>query len=282
LLLNAKCFIGSESGLIHYAGLLGAPTVAITSAFLPYHLYSLTEIYGVIPGTNCTGCRFLPSKGYVEGVCGQYGCHALSSISPIIIIEEINKCLSGSLPPKLFGRYNSFSYLFSEMHKRVGNKPVNIVETGTARKFENWEGDGYSTLAFGWWAKKTGSRFYSVDIDAKSIETSKSIGDLYKNNINWVLSDSATFLKQFNNTIDLLYLDSFDSYPGQESEAQNHQLQEIKNAIPKINKNGLILIDDIGDDLMGGKGELSIPFLKQEGWKIINHDKSNRQVLFSM
>jgi hypothetical protein len=39
-----------------------------------------------------------------------------------------------------------------------------------------------------------------------------------------------------------------------------------------MNKNGIILIDDIGSNIIGGKGKYSIPFLLENGYEIVMHE----------
>jgi hypothetical protein len=43
--------------------------------------------------------------------------------------------------------------------------------------------------------------------------------------------------------------------------AHHHQLKEIEIALPKLHKNSIILLDDLGQ-----KTDLSIPFLRQNNW----------------
>jgi hypothetical protein len=80
-----------------------------------------------------------------------------------------------------------------------------------------------------------------------------------------------------------LYLDSFDTgTPEQIIGACNHQLKEAQAAINKLGPKSLILLDDIHGsfpDFRGGKGELSIKYLTNNGWKITNYDGEAKQVL---
>ncbi|MCG3165563.1 MAG: hypothetical protein POELPBGB_01331 [Bacteroidia bacterium] len=278
LMRNAKCSIGCDTGMTHFAGLIQAPCVAITSQVLPQNLWYLTEIYGVSGKASCTGCSWQANLGYDSSIC-EHGCHSLNGISPYEILEEVKKCISFITPPRQFGRYESFKNLFSEVYKTFTFSPLIIVETGTARSYEGKDGDGWSTVAFGWWAKRTNSKVFSIDISDQNINVSKNLADFYSKHITWVNNDSIETLNGFNASIDVLYLDSYDSYPGQERLAQEHQLTEIKSALPHLHEKSLVLLDDIGDDLKGGKGELSIPYLKNKGFEILRHDKTHKQVL---
>ena len=90
--------------------------------------------------------------------------------------------------------------------------------------------------------------------------------------MSFYLNDSLSFLKNFDKQIDLLYLDSLD---GHNSDlASNHQLNEAKIAIKKLNKNALVLLDD-----KGSKTILSIDFLINNHFKILY--ETNYQVLLS-
>lgn len=278
LMRNAKCTVSCDNGMTHFAGMIDAPCVAIASQVLPHNLWYLTNIYGIAAIAPCAGCGWQTSRGYDSSVC-EKGCHALNGISPYAILEEVKNCVSGIVPPRQFGRYESFCNLFKEVHSMHGFSPVTIVETGTARSYQGMQGDGWSTVAFGWWAAKTKGKVYSIDISKENIEVSRNVADLYKENITWVIDDSVQTLKKFEHGIDVLYLDSFDSHAGQEREAQEHQLSEIKAAVSHLHEKSLVLLDDIGDDLKGGKGELSIPYLKRKGFSIISHDRKNKQVL---
>ena len=91
----------------------------------------------------------------------------------------------------------------------------------------------------------------------------------FKNNVTFFTSDSILFLKNFTKKIDFLFLDSLD---GQHPNTAEHQLEEIKSAIQKLHKNSLVLLDD-----NGLKTELSIKYMLNNGFKIINETK--QQVL---
>ena len=78
--------------------------------------------------------------------------------------------------------------------------------------------------------------------------------------------DSVKFLKEFNQKIDLLYLDSLDCPlpPEDATEAQTHNLNELKATYDKLHEGSIILIDDNNFE-NGGKTRLSKQFLLQTG-----------------
>lgn len=167
--------------------------------------------------------------------------------------------------PKTDKRYQTFVDALALMNAR---KAKVIVETGTARNgYENFLGDGGSTVIFAHWASEHGSEFYSVDIDKNNIATAKqAIGGNYPN-AQFIISDSIEFLRCFDRTIDFLYLDSYDFEQDNPLPSQMHHLKEIQVAYPLLTENSVVMIDDCGLP-HGGKGKLAIEFLLSQGWKI--------------
>ena len=176
---------------------------------------------------------------------------------------------------KLGVRYKTFHKLLSTAVDR-GLK--NIVETGTSRgkdKFYylrpkvNWK-DGMSTILFAEYVKLNKGQLWTCDIDAKNIRNASLFLKDLNLNANLIVSDSLKFLEEFNETIDVLYLDSHDgNLPG----ANEHQLREAQLSIGKVNPNGLIMLDDKGQ-----KTKLSVPFIIKNGWKI--DFETENQVIF--
>ena len=173
-------------------------------------------------------------------------------------------------------RFNSFKFALTEAFNR---KHRILVETGVSRgkqKFWffnkiNWK-DGMSTMIFSDYVKDVRGHMYSCDINQRNIINAKKF---IKNNLDFVTfvnEDSLNFLSSFNKEIDFLYLDSLDA---QIKGANEHQLNEIKIAFPKLKKNSLILLDD-----KGSKTELSAEYLIGKNYKIINETKE--QILLSL
>lgn len=151
-------------------------------------------------------------------------------------------------------------------------QPKILVETGTARcgnkNYGTVEfiGDGGSTIIFGEWAKKNNSLFYSVDISQSAIDNA---GDALGNNdhVRLICSDSIQFLANFGQSIDFLYLDSYDFQAANPLPSQTHHLKEIIAAYPYLKTGTIVMIDDC-DLPKGGKGALVIPYLLKKGWTI--------------
>ena len=172
-------------------------------------------------------------------------------------------------------RFESFKFALLEANKR-GLKT--IVETGCARgktKFIffskiNWK-DGMSTMIFSDYARYVKGELTTCDIEKKNIENAKKFVKNNEEFVKFVIDDSLNFLCSFEKKIDFLYLDSLD---GQYDGASKHQLEEIKIAKDKLNKNSLVLLDD-----KGSKTNLSIDFMLNNNFKMINETKE--QVLLS-
>ena len=172
-------------------------------------------------------------------------------------------------------RFESFKFALLEANKR-GLKT--LVETGCARgktKFIffskiNWK-DGMSTMIFSDYARYVKGELTTCDIKKKNIENAKKFVKNNEEFVKFVIDDSLNFLSSFEKKIDFLYLDSLD---GQYDGASKHQLEEIKIAKDKLNKNSLVLLDD-----KGSKTNLSIDFMLNNNFKMINETKE--QVLLS-
>jgi hypothetical protein len=124
-----------------------------------------------------------------------------------------------------------------------------IVETGVAAHGTR------STLLWDKFVNIFGGKVLSVDLNKDAVITANN---LTSDKTTVYHSDSLDYLPTITEKIDFLYLDSVD---GWDSNSHIHQLKEIEIALPKLHKNSLILLDDIGY-----KTNLSIPFLKQNGW----------------
>jgi ubiquinone/menaquinone biosynthesis C-methylase UbiE len=171
-----------------------------------------------------------------------------------------------------FGRTDSLKKALELLHT-FGKKNVTIVETGTTRGTLGGGvvGDGWATLAFGWYCKKYGGEVYTIDVLKEAISECMEITKPYKDVINYIVSDSVEFLSAFDKHIDLLYLDSSD----------NPQIihNELLSVYDRLADDTLILIDDTHDKLRRGKGVIAGKFLLDNSWFLVLD--SDGQVLFS-
>jgi len=162
-------------------------------------------------------------------------------------------------------RYKTFKKALKLMEKRGCRT---IIETGTARNGKDDFADGGSTIIFADWSSKNDALLYSVDIDAQNLENAQMAVTEYMPNVILVQSDSVEFLKNFQEQIDFLYLDSFDLDPKNPKPSQKHHLNEIKAAYSKLSPNCVVMIDDCNYSLTG-KGKYVIKFLLKRNWKIV-------------
>ena len=172
-------------------------------------------------------------------------------------------------------RFKSFEKTLSLSFER---NLKTIVETGTARgkikfffiKKFNWK-DGMSTLLFSEYAKYKNGHLYTCDIEKKNVKNAEFFCKKNKKYCSFYTDDSLNFLRNFEQKIEFLYLDSMD---GQFKGASEHQLKEFKTAEDKLAKNCLVLLDD-----KGSKTNLSIDYMLSKKFKIIN--ETDEQVLLS-
>jgi len=175
-----------------------------------------------------------------------------------------HQALQGKIDPS-DKRFKTFEYVLKEMENRDARI---IVETGTARHgTKNCRGDGCSTCIWADWASQNNGYVYSVDISPKALANAKAaIGNLGVF-VSFVQSDSVDFLRQFDGSIDFLYLDSFGFKKNDPLPSQMHHLLEIEAAYSKLTTNSIVMIDDC-DLPHGGKGYLVVKYLQDRGWKI--------------
>jgi hypothetical protein len=169
------------------------------------------------------------------------------------------------------GRNGSFIKVI-DILEQTYNNPITIVETGCIRN-DNEEsklGDGWSTLNWEYYAKKTNSKVYVVDIDENHLKKSKIVVPPSEF-VEYTQDDSVKYLKNFYKKIDLLFLDSYD-YCGDEEnirKCHEHSVNELIAAWDKLNDHCFVLIDDIFSDQWDGKGKLSVPYLLNNGFELV-------------
>lgn len=148
-----------------------------------------------------------------------------------------------------------------------------IVETGTSRSgLEGAKGDGAATIVFGKWAKENDAYMHSVDISEDSVKGSQVEVDAQSlsSHVKVHLSDSLEFLKNFEQKVDFLYLDSYDYSKDLEVQrlSQEHHLKEFMHIEDRLHENTIVLIDDCRLP-NGGKGKTTIEYMLKNDWKIL-------------
>ncbi len=149
-----------------------------------------------------------------------------------------------------------------------------IIETGTSREgLRGAKSNGAATIVFGKWANENGAKLDSVDISAESVQNAQE--EVTKQGLQHVVtihhSDSLTFLAAYKDSVDFLYLDSYD-YSATDIEvqqkSQQHHLKEFKAIEDQLHRNTVVLIDDC-DLPNGGKGKAVIAYMCENGWRIV-------------
>jgi hypothetical protein len=121
--------------------------------------------------------------------------------------------------------------------------------------------DGHSTA---FWAS-TGLAVHSVDVNPQCCTVAaQACHELANAHI--YCSDGVEFLRAFQGTIDLLYLDAWDAVEGIPY-AESH-LEAYLAARQKLAPASLVLIDDT-DIAFGGKGRLAVPQIIRDGFDLL-------------
>jgi len=183
----------------------------------------------------------------------------------------------------LYQRYNYLEFVRSPkyftfkaaLNLFLQNNGQIIVETGTQRVKD--DPGGSSTTLFGAFCKRYGKKLFTVDNNPLHMKISIDCTREFKDYITYVLKDSVKFLREFNQKIDLLYLDSLDCPPppADATEAQLYNLSELKAAYDRLGKGSILLIDD-NNFTNGGKSRFSKAFLLETmQWRcILDHGQT--------
>ena len=144
---------------------------------------------------------------------------------------------------KQIGRGDSYKNTLTRLYAlRTG--PQTIVEVGTTRGVFGGgpRGDGWATLAWAWYCQKFGGHIHTIDIDQRCIDECRNLTTPYADVVSYHTMTGVEFLKNFEGTIDLLYLDG--------SDAVHEMCEEYYTAKPHLTEKTLILLDDIPKDYL--------------------------------
>jgi hypothetical protein len=167
-------------------------------------------------------------------------------------------------------RYYTFQ-LALNLLIQTHEEPV-IIETGCQRQEED-VGAGMSTSIFAEYIARYGGKLVTCDNSEMHLRKAETFISKWQHiEVDMVLSDSVTFLKQYNGPCDLLYLDSLDYPIGENAgdvqmrdDAQNHILEEFKAAEVWLSDTAILLLDDNALP-EGGKPKLLKQYLMHRGW----------------
>ncbi|MCA3159992.1 MAG: hypothetical protein ING36_08240 [Burkholderiales bacterium] len=195
--------------------------------------------------------------------------------------------------PRLARREETFRQMFKYLDEL--SQPVSIVETGCTRLKGNWAGDGQSTVLFDRYISTRDENpvCLTVDINKNSVQECIS---LVSQRTQVFQQDSVAFLSKLvseyvtnNQTIDLLYLDSFDLDMTYWQPSAIHHLKELAVAIRALRADSLVVVDDcpstadftlednntinfVTSPKIGGKGRLVAEFANSIGANCIFAD----------
>jgi len=145
------------------------------------------------------------------------------------------------IKPRLNKRANTFQQIFDYLETIGETRDPVIVETGTYREENNYEGDGCSTLLFDQYVASHGGVLWSVDNDPKACDLAITETD----HAIVVCQDSVEFLASLEGKVDLLYLDSYNITDwNHDCEPAAHHLKELFAARHCLKPGTLIVIDD--------------------------------------
>jgi hypothetical protein len=119
--------------------------------------------------------------------------------------------------------------------EQTAKPPYVIVETGCAAHGTK------STLLWDAFVQKHGGRVYSVDLDAGAVRDTNAATS---GATTVSCQDSVTYLKNFHEPIDMLYLDSYDVDYLQPAPSAFHHWKEFQACRHLLHTGSVVLIDD--------------------------------------
>lgn len=155
------------------------------------------------------------------------------------------------------------------MLKHLSDNPApEIVETGCIRAEEDWRGAGFSSYLFGAFAAAQTGRLESVDVSPTNCSFAQRWTRIFPST-EVKCQDSVAYLRDRRKPVDLLFLDSWDTYvPG----FAEHGLREIQEAEHLLHAESMVVYDDtsIRAGKWQGKGTLGVPWLLSRGWRVVH------------
>jgi len=148
-------------------------------------------------------------------------------------------------------------------------KSCRIVETGCIRAEEDWRGAGFGTYLLGAFAAAVRGRLDSVDANLAHCEFALKWTRVFGDAVNIHHGDSIDYLRRRSLPVDLLYLDSWDTYvPGY----AEHGLREIQEAERSLGDQSMVVYDDTSfrAGKWQGNGLLGVPWLIERGWSPVH------------
>ncbi|WP_218064136.1 MULTISPECIES: hypothetical protein [Nguyenibacter] len=173
------------------------------------------------------------------------------------------------LRPVLGKRAQGFAAIFERLDRHT--RPF-IVETGSLRIPDNWEGDGQSTFQFDWYARTRHGSVFTIDINPASIDSARRA---CSGTTSTILNDSVAALHALGSVAGrpaaLIYLDSFDLDLENPVPSAVHHAMEVMAARRLIGEGTIICVDDFDVPPLGqgGKGLIVDQFMSSIGAEVV-------------
>lgn len=290
LIAQSDLLIGVDSGPLHLAGLTDTPALGLwtdghhPARYLIPRLQTLSlcpsGIAADLNRAKRAAFRIVESGGHTHSAADIIR-HALRLLqSPMyatdprhigddallqwIISQQSRAHVKTVGTTGAVDRGRSFDRLLKEAARRFKNP--RIIETGTIRSMDDY-GAGWSTWLFGLFARATGGHVESIDLDPKHCDFSRHWTADFGDHVTITHSRGDDGISARDEPIDMLYLDSCDTEHPQHQEVC---LQELQAALPRLQDDSLILIDDSPTQAgqRVGKGAQAIPWLIDHGWRV--------------
>lgn len=178
-------------------------------------------------------------------------------------------------------RKDSFQIMIE--HLKTIDEPL-IIETGCIRpgdqpwsSLENsFKDDGMSTCIFDRFINEYNGELHSVDLSPIHVEYARSMvsekSQIHCDDSIHFLWEVNKLLSKENHFVDLLYMDSFDWIPGNESASMAHHIKELACIVNRMKPGSLVAVDDnyIKNNMLVGKGVYVYEFMESIGAKILH------------
>lgn len=145
-------------------------------------------------------------------------------------------------------RGDTFRKMFVHLEEVAESHAVTIIETGSARKLNQWS-DGQSTFMWDLFLDINGGAAYSLDINPEA----QAMAEANTRHMRYILGDSVISLHNLNDVFnaDLIYLDSYDLDQKNPMDSALHHLMELTAIFSKLKPGCMIAVDDCISDTCG-------------------------------
>jgi len=167
-----------------------------------------------------------------------------------LLLQEFEKEFQPKFSAGGYNRWPAFHFIARHLLSLEG--AVQIVETGVMRQEGNFGGDGNSTVLWEWILSRVGGIGFSVDLNLEACQLARRLCP----HMTITRSDSIQFLRKlpetrFVQSLDLLYLDSFDWSPEKHVSSTLHHMGELACVWDVLPSGCLIAVDDCHSETQG-------------------------------